>query len=406
MPISIDWDLRIIAVPQSYLTLVSGAVYQLDTDQFRLDLKTLEAGSPGMSFPKTHNHNTTLVLSGITYARSVEFVNNYTITFEPGAYAVVLSGSNNNIIDVTNFNGVSVLGNNSAGLIDASLIADNVETLLFNEHVHINVNEGVPGTTGEIGSHGHPVNNLPDAITIATTRHLGQFMVEEDLTIGATDNIDGYIVNGAHAIKSEITLTPGCSTTLSQFNNCQLTGTADGPVVIRECLVSDLDGFAGIIFQCAIAGYVSPVGAGTAMILQSYAEAPEVESELDMSLAGAGVAIRDWNGPLKLTNNVGGYPICVDYAAARILVDGSVTTGNVHITGSGGLVTDNSGGTAVVDVTGAMTADQLADVYTLLGLNVDEVITITPAGADSASGDIDINFTGDGVAITTMTRQP
>lgn len=403
---TITWGTKVINVPLSYLILQTGSVYDLDVDQFRLDLKTLEASSDGMAFPRTHTHNTTLTLSGITYARSVKLINGYTITFEVGNYAVILSGANSNIIDVMNFNGVTVLGNNSAGLIDASIISANLETLLFNEHVHIDVNDGVPGTTGDIGSHGNPVNNLADALTIATNRGLGEFQVAEDLTIGATDNVDGYTFIGAHAIKSEITLTPGCSTSLTQFHDCQLTGTADGPIIIRESLILDLVGFQGIAFQCAISGFIRPTGANTSMILQSYAEAPEVDAELDMQDAAAGVAVRDWNGPMKVTNNTAGHPVCLDYAAARILVDGTVTTGNVHITGSGGLVTDESSGTAVVDVAGAMTADQLKDVYTLLGLDVGNTVTITPSGADSSSGDIDINFTGDGVNTTTMTRQP
>lgn len=123
MAISIDWGTLVINVPLSYLTLSSGSVYTMDVDQFRLDLKALEATSEGMAFPRTHNHNTTVTLSGITYARTVEIINGYTVTFEPGAYAVVFGGANHNIIDVMNFNGVSALGNNSAGLIDAETMA-------------------------------------------------------------------------------------------------------------------------------------------------------------------------------------------------------------------------------------------------------------------------------------------
>jgi len=115
--ITIDWGSRIINIPQAYLTDLGGGVYQLDTNQFRLDLKDLEDGEEGMNFPDTHRHNTEVVLSGVTYARFVEIINGYTITFEDGQYAVELTGSNNNIPDVTNVNQVSVRSFNSAGLI-------------------------------------------------------------------------------------------------------------------------------------------------------------------------------------------------------------------------------------------------------------------------------------------------
>jgi len=47
----------------------------------------------------------------------VEIINGYTITFEDEQYAVTLIGANNNILDVINFNQVSVRPTNSAGLI-------------------------------------------------------------------------------------------------------------------------------------------------------------------------------------------------------------------------------------------------------------------------------------------------
>ena len=77
----------------------------------------------GMPFPKTHNHNTELTLGGITYARAVEILDPYTITFENGEYGVSLVGANSNIVDRVNVNSVSVRPNNSAGLIVKTIIS-------------------------------------------------------------------------------------------------------------------------------------------------------------------------------------------------------------------------------------------------------------------------------------------
>ncbi len=121
MAISIDWSTKVITVPQSYLTLISGSIYELDVDQFRLDLKDLEDSEDGIAFPTTHNHNTTVELSGVTYARTVEIINGYTITFENGNYTVSCAGANHNIGDVKNVNSVSLIINNSAGLIQAGV---------------------------------------------------------------------------------------------------------------------------------------------------------------------------------------------------------------------------------------------------------------------------------------------
>lgn len=117
MAISVDWGTKVISVPQSYLTPIGGSLYELDTDQFRLDLKDLEDSEAGIAFPSTHSHNTQVGLGGVTYARTIEIINGYTVTFESGSYRVRLAGSNNNIADVTNLNSVSILSQNSAGLI-------------------------------------------------------------------------------------------------------------------------------------------------------------------------------------------------------------------------------------------------------------------------------------------------
>lgn len=122
--ISVDWGNRIINVPQSYLSFISGSSYLLDTNMLRLDLKALEASDAGMPYPDTHRHNTTVTISGVQYARTLEIINGYTVTFEDGLYSVSLTGTNNNILDVNNFNNVSIAANNSAGLVGVGSAQD------------------------------------------------------------------------------------------------------------------------------------------------------------------------------------------------------------------------------------------------------------------------------------------
>ena len=119
MPVSIDWGTKIITVSQSFLTLVSGVLYELDVNELHLALKDLEDDEAGMPFPKTHNHNTQVTLSGVTYARIVEILSPYTLTFEDVGphYTVRCVGANHNIADVLNFNSVNLIVGNSGGLI-------------------------------------------------------------------------------------------------------------------------------------------------------------------------------------------------------------------------------------------------------------------------------------------------
>jgi len=117
MAISIDWGTRVINVPQVDLTPLGGGIYELDLDDFRKALKSLEDSEAGMAHPDTHKHNTEVVIGGVTYARFIEIINGYTVTFEDGQYAVNLVGANSNVGDVINMNQVSVRSSNTAGLV-------------------------------------------------------------------------------------------------------------------------------------------------------------------------------------------------------------------------------------------------------------------------------------------------
>jgi len=125
MAITIDWGTQVITVPQGDLTHVSGTLYEMDTDAFRLTLKNLEDDEAGMPFLDTHRHNTEVTVAGTTFARAIEIINGYSVQFSPNSqWTVRLVGSNNNIFDVENGilvqNQVQVIPTNAAGLIVTS----------------------------------------------------------------------------------------------------------------------------------------------------------------------------------------------------------------------------------------------------------------------------------------------
>jgi hypothetical protein len=121
MAIAINWLTRRITIPQSDLTPISGVLYQLDVNAFRLQLKDLEDSEDGMGQPDTHRHNTQVVLSGVTYARTLELINGYTVEFQDTGtpYVVSCVGANHNLADVyvPGSSGVSLIIGNSAGLV-------------------------------------------------------------------------------------------------------------------------------------------------------------------------------------------------------------------------------------------------------------------------------------------------
>lgn len=120
MALQPNWVTRVITIPKADLTLVSGTLYELDVGKLKLDLGVLSASEEGMRYPKIFNHNGEVTVAGITYARTLEIVNGYSIEFEDGAYSVRLVNANNNVFDIQNGilvqNQVQVIPTNSAGL--------------------------------------------------------------------------------------------------------------------------------------------------------------------------------------------------------------------------------------------------------------------------------------------------
>ena len=121
MALTLDPATKVITIPQADLTLVSGSLYELDTNQFRKDVFDLIASESYIWMPDAFSHNTEVTVAGTTFARTLEFINGYSVTFENLLYSVRLAGSNNNIFDVENgilnaSGNVTVIGQNSAGL--------------------------------------------------------------------------------------------------------------------------------------------------------------------------------------------------------------------------------------------------------------------------------------------------
>jgi hypothetical protein len=120
MAITVNRLTKVISVPQADLTFVSGTLYELDTDWFRLQLKAIEASVEGMPFEDMHEHIASYTVAGTTYFKKIEIINGYSVEFTPDSqWSVRLVGSNNNIFDIESGilvqNQVQVIPSNSAG---------------------------------------------------------------------------------------------------------------------------------------------------------------------------------------------------------------------------------------------------------------------------------------------------
>jgi hypothetical protein len=114
--ITITWSQKIINVPKSYLTQTAINIYDMDLNQFKVDLGDIMDSEYGIVNDTIFDNNSPVEIDGVVYARALKIINGYTVTFEDGQYAVNLVGANSNVATVTNVNMVSIRPHNSAGL--------------------------------------------------------------------------------------------------------------------------------------------------------------------------------------------------------------------------------------------------------------------------------------------------
>jgi hypothetical protein len=358
--ITMDWPNRNIIVPRNEMTLIQSSpveVRELDANVFRLALKSFEDEPEAMVFPNTHNNYPPTTVGGVTLARVIELINDYTVTFEDGQYAVNIVGANTNIADRVVVNQVSVRSANSAGLIQTR----EIEQASYNGRVYINTVSGVSGTVYPIGTLQKPVNNLTDAKFIAAQRGLDLFYLKSNLTLGATDDVTGLRFEGDGATlnvaRTLVTLTQGCITTNSQWTHCKITGYQGGESLYHDCVIDGLDNAHCIYERCGLLdgtsrGYTirqtSSVSSGHASYYKEcYSD--EATAIIDRNGARMNVTLDGFHGRIKFINQnhaTSSGQVWIHLNGGTVTVDSTCTKGKITVTGFGTLV-NNSLGTEV-----------------------------------------------------------
>ena len=338
--LSIDPATFVIDIPQSYLTLISGTLYKADTNQIRIDLKTIEMDETFICFPDTYVHNTTVELFGVIYARTIAIVSPYSITFTPDAqWSVRLDGSNNNFGDVEagilNQNQVQVIPTNSAGLQDLSTLLASA----YQGQVVINPITGQSGTTTPVGTYLIPSNNETDAKLIALDNGINNFILGADITLYEDHSGSHTFIGVSPYIV--LTANPVADLTGVALNNLTIEGELDGLNVIRNCSVRAITKVSGFIEKSAFLSTVS--FNENILIMECYSNvAGGGYPVFTRTVAGKTFEVRDWHGSIGISgitdadHTIGG-------SGGRCIIDASCTGGHIHVRGSFFEIVDNSG---------------------------------------------------------------
>lgn len=355
MAIIMDWPNKIINVPRADLLLVQSVpteIRELQIDSFRLELKSLEDDPTGMPYLDTHKHNTIVTLGGVTYARLIEIINGYTVTFEDGQYAVNLVGANSNIGDVVNVNQVSVRSANSAGLTYSKEIED---LSYVDGRVWIDSNDGVASTQYPAGTPARPVLNYDWAESLVELRGLPhRYRLRGTVTLVDDGDLEQADWEGSYPDNAFVILA-GVGTEDYAFSKCNISGLCVGHFSARSCEFQDIIDFEGSAHDTGLGGTLT-LPSGVSNILynfhQCYSNVPGTGSPiLDCNDAtNLNIQFRAYAGGIRIMNfSSADNNMTIDMISGHAIIDATCTDGTIVIRGSGHITDESSGGVTIVD---------------------------------------------------------
>jgi hypothetical protein len=219
----------------------------------------------------------------------------------------------------------------------------------FGNGITVDIVNGTAGTVYPLGTPEFPSNNMVDANVIAISRGFDTFFIKSDLTLTSVDFSDGRVFQGRSASSITITINPGANVINCEFFNATILGTLDGNNTLKQCIITDLDYVNGIIEDSILnAGTITLFPAGSTLhILNCFSGIPGTGTPVvDMGTSGQSLAMRNYNGGIKIINKSGAEAISIDLNSGQVILDSTITNGEIVIRGIGKL-TDNSIGATV-----------------------------------------------------------
>lgn len=240
-----------------------------------------------------------------------------------------------------------------SNLVDSTVAQlKEIEYSSFQNHVWIDAVNGYSGTEYPIGTREHPVNNVTDAVAIATERGFGMLGLLGDLTLSTGDSVENFKLEGFNPIQTNLVIEAGSDTHNCEMRNCTVSGTLDGGNFITDCVVTDLYYVNGYIQHSIIEGIIQLGGNARATINDCVCSSSNTTMTLDMGGSGQTLMMRDYHGVLALTNLSAPDLVYITVSAGEIILDSTISDGILRIDGIG-KVTDNATGYTSLE-TGAL----------------------------------------------------
>jgi len=309
---------------------------------------------------------------GVSVGITLTLLNDWRLAFAPrtGPAYVQCNVSGGNLVAVnvngsiypTAFTQVVVTASSSATASDIEA----VQFSSFGGGVSIDTTSANTGTTYPVGNKEYPVNNVPDARTIAEARGFTTFFIRGDITLDTGDDISDFKVTGENTSRSTITINTGAATDNCEITDAHVTGILDNGIIVRDSIIDDLVYVDGIIYNTMLnPGTITLGNNSTGHFINCFSGVPGTDTPIiDMGGSGQALALRNYNGGIELRNKSGADSVSIDLNSGQIILASTITNGTLVLRGIGKL-TDNSVGATVL-AEDLITGARLNELQTLV----------------------------------------
>lgn len=232
----------------------------------------------------------------------------------------------------------------------------------FNGQVTIDVISGQTGTTFPIGTDRVPVNNIPDAVSIAATRGINRFNVIGSLTASGGP-FTGYHISGENVQDTLITASDlDCQGVT--FENCKITGNFinDSYITTLGCVLEDVTDIEITAWNTSFGGFVRLIDGsqGKSVFYNCFDDIPGIGIPDIRVNTCLNLGIWNFNGGIRLSNiTQAATVVSLMIAQGRLWVDDTCVAGDIIVKGLADLRGETNGTT--IDSEGLITLNTISE---------------------------------------------
>jgi len=264
--------------------------------------------------------------------------------------------------------GAGRIKNLGTATIDDSGMISGTVSIASQGFVVVDLASSNTGIVYPVGTIPYPVNNFNDAMGLADKHNVYTMKGVGELTLDQAITANHLRFIGISPSQSQVHM--GSFVTWNELTceDMAIDGTCSGLIDCYRCVIDGLLNFVGNTWNCTYSnGSTHSFGTGFSVLYSPAFIANETDPIVfDKTPAGSGLAIENGQGAVKITNKTADDTLYIHMAGGVVILDSTVTAGDIRLYGTGKLVDNSVWATVQNDMVGSDVIKSIATDVTYL----------------------------------------